>query len=120
MGRIHKLSIRTKMILVFIITTLILLLINLFMYVNVNHMMNRLDEVYVSNISLNELADTLTKVQMSMTDYLNTRTSDAMEDYYRNEQDYAGLVASLNDRTYGNDLKLMEKISAVCPRNIWS
>ncbi len=109
MGRIHKLSIRTKMILVFIITTLILLLINLFMYVNVNHMMNRLDEVYVSNISLNELADTLTKVQMSMTDYLNTRTSDAMEDYYRNEQDYAGLVASLNDRTYGNDLKLMEK-----------
>ncbi len=109
MRQIRKRSIRTKMMLVFIITTLILLLINLFMYANVNHMMNRLDEVYVSNISLNELADTLSRVQVSMTDYLNTRTSDAMEDYYRNEQDYSQLVSGLNDQVYGNDLMLMEK-----------
>ena len=78
MNRLRKLSIRTRMMLVFIITTSIILFLNLFMYVNVNHMMNRLDEVYVSNISLNELADTLSRVQTSMTDYLNTRTSDAM------------------------------------------
>ena len=78
MNRLAKLSIRLKMLLVFIITTLIILLSNLFMYVNVNHMVDRLDEVYLSNISLNELADTLTEVQSSMTDYLNTRTSDAM------------------------------------------
>ncbi len=109
MNRIRKFSIRVKMMLVFIMTTLIILFINLFMYVNVNHMMNRLDEVYLSNVSLNELADKLSSVQSSMTAYLNTRTSDAMEDYYRNEQDYAGLVAGLNDRVYGNDLKMMEK-----------
>lgn len=108
MNRLAKLSIRVKMLFVFIITTLIILLINLFMYVNVNHMVDRLDEVYLSNISLNELADTLTEVQSSMTDYLNTRTSDAMEDYYRNEQDYFNLIAELNDEIYGNDLKLME------------
>lgn len=109
MNRLAKLSIRVKMLFVFIITTLIILLINLFMYVNVNHMVDRLDEVYLSNISLNELADTLTEVQSSMTDYLNTRTSDAMEDYYRNEQDYFNLIAELNDEIYGNDLKLMER-----------
>lgn len=109
MNRLAKLSIRLKMLLVFIITTLIILLSNLFMYVNVNHMVDRLDEVYLSNISLNELADTLTEVQSSMTDYLNTRTSDAMEDYYRNEQDYSNLITELNDEIYGNDLKLMER-----------
>lgn len=109
MNRLAKLSIRLKMLLVFIITTLIILLSNLFMYVNVNHMVDRLDEVYLSNISLNELADTLTEVQSSMTDYLNTRTSDAMEDYYRNEQDYFNLITELNDEIYGNDLKLMER-----------
>jgi two-component system sensor histidine kinase YesM len=107
--KFHKLSIRTRMMLVFIITTSTILFINLFMYVNVNHMMNRLDEVYVSNISLNELADTLTRVQASMTDYLNTRTSDAMENYYRNEQDYSKLAARLNDQVYGNELMIMEK-----------
>ena len=109
MKKIRKHSIRNKMMLVFVTTTMILLLINLFMYANVNHMINRLDEVYVSNISLNELADTLLRVQTSMTDYLNTRTSDAMEDYYRNEQDYSQLVSGLNDQIYGNDLMLMER-----------
>lgn len=108
-NRLRKLSIRTRMMLVFIITTSIILFLNLFMYVNVNHIMNRLDEVYVSNISLNELADTLSRVQTSMTDYLNTRTSDAMENYYRNEQDYSMLVSQLNDQVYGNDLMIMEK-----------
>ena len=63
MKKIRKHSIRNKMMLVFVTTTMILLLINLFMYANVNHMINRLDEVYVSNISLNELADTLLRVQ---------------------------------------------------------
>ncbi len=109
MQKIRKLSIGVKMILVFIITTAILLLINLFMYVNVNRMMSRLDEVYRSNISLNELADTLSHVQTSMTYYLNTRTSDALEDYYRNEQDYSGLVLNLNEGIYGNDLRMMER-----------
>ena len=109
MDRLRKLTIRAKMLCVFILTTLIILIVNFFMYVNVNHMINRLDEVYLSNISLNKLADTLSGVQTSMTDYLNTRTSDAMEDYYRNEQDYSKLIGELNGRIYGNDLKLMEK-----------
>lgn len=109
MSRIRKLTIRAKMLCVFILTTLIILIVNLFMYVNVNHMVNRLDEIYLSNISLNELADTLANVQASMTYYLNTRTSDAMEDYYRNEQDYSKLIDDLNEHVYGNDLKMMEK-----------
>ena len=109
MHKVRKLSIRVKVILVFIITTLIILLINLFMYVNVNRMLNRLEEIYMSNISLNELSDTLVDVQASMTAYLNTRTSDALEDYYRNEQDYSQLIFRLNGGIYGNDLKLMEK-----------
>lgn len=118
MHKVRKLSIRVKVILVFIITTLIILLINLFMYVNVNRMLNRLEEIYMSNISLNELSDTLVDVQASMTAYLNTRTSDALEDYYRNEQDYSQLIFRLNGGIYGNDLKLMEKISKICRRSI--
>lgn len=109
MNRIRKLSIRAKMMAVFIITTLTILLINLFMYVNINHMMQRLDHIYRSNISLNELADTLSRVQVSMTDYLNTRAGDAMENYYRYEQDYSELIRELNGQVYGNNLKLMER-----------
>jgi len=103
------LSIRTKMLGVFILTTLTVLLINLFMYININHMIDTLDGVYQSNISFNELADTLSSVQNSMTAYLNTRTSDAMEDYYRYEQDYSELIGELNEGVFGNERKIMEK-----------
>lgn len=108
-NKFKNLSIQTRMILAFSITTLLILVINLFLYVNVNQMIDQLDQVYSGNISLNQLADTLGKVQESMTDYLNTRSSDAMEDYYRNEQDYATLIQNLKRRVYGSEQALMER-----------
>ncbi|MGN1171767.1 MAG: sensor histidine kinase [Lachnospiraceae bacterium] len=107
--RIQNSSIRTRMVLVFSMTTLLILIINIYMYINVNGMVNQLDEVYQSNISLNQLADTLTGIQASMTEYLNTRSSDAIEEYYRQTQNYTELVSKLNDQTMNNDLKMMEK-----------
>lgn len=107
--RIQNSSIRTRMVLLFFTTTLLILIINIFMYINVNGMVNQLDEVYLSNISLNRLADTLTGIQTSMTDYLNTRSSDAIEEYYRQTQNYTELISQLNDQTMNNELKMMEK-----------
>ena len=107
--RIQNSSIRTRMVLLFFMTTLLILIINIFMYINVNGMVNQLDEVYLSNISLNRLADTLAGIQTSMTDYLNTRSSDAIEEYYRQTQNYTELISQLNDQTMNNDLKMMEK-----------
>ena len=107
--RIQNSSIRTRMVLLFFMTTLLILIINIFMYINVNGMVNQLDEVYLSNISLNRLADTLAGIQTSMTDYLNTRSSDAIEEYYRQTQNYTELISKLNDQTMNNELKMMEK-----------
>ena len=107
--RIQNSSIRTRMVLLFFMTTLLILIINIFMYINVNGMVNQLDEVYLSNISLNGLADTLAGIQTSMTDYLNTRSSDAIEEYYRQTQNYTELISKLNDQTMNNELKMMEK-----------
>lgn len=107
--RFVDMALQTKLLLAFITTTFILFLVNLFMYVNVNNMVTRLDEVYRGNISLNELADTIKNVQESMEDYLNTRTGDAVEDYYRYVQDYEALMEGLNAEIINNDLKLMER-----------
>jgi len=104
-----NLAIQTKLIFVFIFTSIIVFGVNVFVYLNLNQMINKIDEIYGSNVSLNELAETLSDVQISMTDYLNTKSSDAIEQYYRSEQNYNNLINNLNVTTTNSDMRLMEK-----------
>ncbi|HKM04446.1 MAG TPA: histidine kinase [Lachnospiraceae bacterium] len=104
-----KITIQTKLMLTFVSTTVIILAVNLFMYFSINNMIKQLDMIYKSNIVLNELAEALVDVQTNMTDYLNTKSSDAMEEYYRSEQNYSELIGELNHETTNNNLLLMEK-----------
>ena len=106
---IRSITLQTKLVFLFIATTVIVLTVNLFMYFNVNDMVTRLDEIYLSNVSLNELSDSLSGVQTGMTDYLNTKSSDSIEEYYRNVQEYNELLEKLNQDISNNDLKMMER-----------
>lgn len=106
---IGNLSIRVKFVIMFVLTSLILLVVNTFMFYNINRITLQLDEIYISNVKLNTMTDVLGRVQSSMTEYLNTKTSDAIEDYYRDEEAFAQLVAELESTTTDNSLKLMER-----------
>ena len=68
-----------------------------------------MDSVYRDNLKLNELAEAIEDVQNNMTDYLNTKTSDSLERYYKSEQDYYKLVNELNNSVSGDTYELMER-----------
>lgn len=106
MKRIHDISLQTKIALTLVTTSFIIFIVNLFMYININNMVSRLDAVYQGNVKLNELGEALADVQISMTAYLNTKSSDSMEDYYRSEQNYRALAEELNN-TISNDSQLL-------------
>lgn len=106
---IRNMSLRTKISLTLLATSLIIFIVNMFMYVNINDLVNRLDMVYQGNVKLNELSQALTDVQTNMTSYLNTKSSDSMEDYYRSEQNYRHMTEELNDTISSNPLLLMER-----------
>ena len=110
LNRIHTVTLQTKLIFSFIATTIIILIVNLFMYQNINQLVNQLDAIYLSNVQLNELGEALNDVQDSMTLYLNTKTSDAMESYYRAEQDYSMLIQNLNEKVTDDNLQMMERM----------
>ncbi|MCI6006019.1 MAG: histidine kinase [Blautia sp.] len=88
---------------------LILFITNMLMYWQVNKTMQRLDSVYASNVNLTELAESLESVQTGMYNYLTVKTSDSLENYYRNEERYKKLLEQLNDRPVDNPVKLLEK-----------
>ncbi len=102
-------SIRTKLIWVFILASMIIFVINLVMYQRVNQTIRRIDTLYVSNVSLNELSDSLALVQDDVYEFLNTKSTDALNSYYIDTQTYRDLVGLLNDETSANSMLLLEK-----------
>lgn len=102
-------SLRRKMILAFCLPTLLLFLVNAFLFVSTNEMLKSLDDVYASNQSLNEINDTLSKVQRSMEGYLNTKTSDVLEEYFTNEQDFRNQINNLSDNLVDDEISIMER-----------
>lgn len=104
-----RFSIQTKLIAVFLFTSCILLAVNMIMNQNMNKMILEIDKVYISNVNLNELQSVLKQVQESMSEYLNTKSSDAMESYYKNEDKYMRLIDGLNEQIVNDDSKIIEK-----------
>lgn len=102
-------SIQIKLIIVFSLTCLVLLVVNVALYQSMNRIVQRLDSVYATNVSLNELQDVLDSTQDALTKYLNTKSTDAMEEYYINEEIYLDMIKKLNNKVVNQELLIMEK-----------
>lgn len=103
------LTLQQKLTAVFVLTAAMILTVNLSVYGVINRMTGRVEKVYMSNVRLNELAGELDRVQESMEEYLNTKSSDAMEEYYRSEQDYRDRMEGLHTRVTDDGIFLTEK-----------
>lgn len=107
--RIRDFSLQGKMSLIFIGANLILLVGNIAMLMGINTMAKEMDLVYEKNLYLNELGESLTEVQNSMSTYLRTKTSDSLEDYYRSQQGYSLLVDGMKEQITGRSYDRMER-----------
>lgn len=96
-NKLQNLSLQGKISTIYLLSNLLVLIVNITLLLGINSMSNELDIVYQKNLHLNELTKALDSVQNSMTDYLNAKTTDALEDYYRSEQNYSQLITELNN-----------------------
>jgi sensor histidine kinase YesM len=99
---------RSKLFLVIVGTMLIILTVNIFVYYNLNMIIKQLDDIYIGNVRLNELEDALDMVQNNMAEYLNTKSTDSLNEYYQSAQEYQNLLEGLEKKVTDNKLKLME------------
>ena len=102
-------SVRSKLLIAFIIPTILILIVNIYMYISINTMIARVDEIYVVNVGLNDLSDDLTFLQNSMKDYLESKGTSALNDYYRAEQDYRNGLSALDIRNSGTAVYAMQE-----------
>ncbi len=97
-NRLHRLlnhSLQGKISSIYILTNLFVCLVNLLLILGINRMSNEMELVYRDNLKLNELTAALDDAQNYMTDYLNAKASDSLEDYYRSSEHYLALVEEL-------------------------
>ena len=111
-GKFHFLknaSIRTRLLFTFCFTAIFMFVINIFLYQEINHSMEALDAVYSSNISLNDLSECVEEMQKDVFVYLNTKSSDSLENYYRMEQELRDMTSQLNSKNLDSSVKILEK-----------
>ncbi|MFA9377740.1 MAG: sensor histidine kinase [Lachnotalea sp.] len=105
----YKLSLQSKLIMIFLVTSAISFGATMYMNNNINQSLTDIDRVYTSNAQLNDLANVLTGLQNSMKDYLDTKTSVSLTNYYKYEQQYQEHIEKLNSKIIDNDSAIMEK-----------
>ncbi len=104
-----KVSIRTKLLVVMLFSIGLIMAANIVMYLNINRITHHLDQIYSGNVQLNELEAALDAVHSSFTVYMNTRSTDTLQDYYEKEQIFSEYVEALSDGLYENNLLVMER-----------
>lgn len=104
-----RLSLRAKLLITFGFTAALMFVINILLYSEINQSMKKLDEVYATNVSLNALTECLEQTHSDVLEYLNTKSSDSLEDYYRNVQEYRDMLDQVNSRIVDNEMKILEK-----------
>lgn len=98
-----------KVLLAVVSIMLLMLVINIILYSQINKTIRRMDTVYSSNVDLTELSDSLSDVQEALYTYLSVKTSDSLENYYKSEQTYRNLLENLGNQISSNPTMLLER-----------
>ncbi|MCR5432626.1 MAG: histidine kinase [Lachnospiraceae bacterium] len=112
---LRKVSIKNKMIGISLLANIIILFVNIVLMFGINNLSDRMDMVYKDNLFLEELMDSISHVQNNMTEYLNTKNSDVLTEYYRSEQELRDLLVQLDDDISSLPFSRMERnIKRMC------
>ena len=98
-----------KIISICIFANVIIFIVNMFLILGINSMSKDMELIYEDNRSLNELSDSLSAVQDSMTGYLSSKTSDSLEEYYKSAQAYQDMAEKLDDKVTDFSFNRMER-----------
>ena len=110
-----RISMRGKLILAVLATTLVFLGVNLVLFRRMNIEIGALEDVYATNVSLNELSQALSDAQSASYEYLNTRSAQALEDYTRARAACETMIGGMSGQISDQPARLLERnIRSLC------
>jgi len=103
-NKIRNLPIQIKMTGISLLANILVFAVNFALLISVNTMSSRIESVYQANLKINELSVALSAVQDNMLEYLNTKTSDSLENYYIYSQNFSNMVGELDGEITENPI----------------
>lgn len=100
---------QSQLISIFLITFLLLFLINAYVHESMDIMIESTGQTYIGNKNLMTIRSKLDEIQTCVTTYLNTRSTDSLTQFYSCEAEYRELLETLNDQIVAQDDLIMEK-----------
>lgn len=104
-----RLPFQIRLISIFLLTSALSLCMSLFLNQSINRSLDNINSIYTSNDVLNDMSARLESLHANMQEYLKTKSTDSLNQYYYYEQEYRNLLSSLNTRTLDSDVDSMEK-----------
>lgn len=92
----EKSTVQANMVALTILTSLIVLTVNIVLFIYISRAINVINRVYSTNVTIGEMSDALGRVRGSMSEYLNTKSTDSMEQYYDACQQYRDYLSELS------------------------
>ena len=80
---LHISNIRSRLILYFLMITILMGVVSLYTFYNTRVFMDRMDQLYNGNLFLDRLMESVSKVEEQLETYLSTKSSTSLLDYYR-------------------------------------
>jgi len=105
----NRLSLRSKLLFPVMGVTLLLLLLNLFMFLGTNHSIRNLDSVYESSIQINALEEATLETEKYFTDYMNTRSDDAFQHFRISMANMKEMTDQIQAEITGNPASLLDR-----------
>lgn len=104
-----RLPFQIRLIAIFLLTSALSLCMSLFLNQNINNSLDNINSIYTSNDMLGDMSSRLDSLHANMQEYLETKSTDSLNQYYFYEQEYRDLLSSLNTQTLDSDTGSMEK-----------
>lgn len=104
-------SLKKRIIIYFMAIIISMSALNLFPYYTISVLMNKMSDTFEMNVELNHLSKTLEKLNLSYENYLETKHSKSLDDYYRYSNDLTKEAESIQiDNSNMNNVLLMKDI----------
>lgn len=107
--RFKNLKLQRKLIMGFLLSSLFAIVVNVAVYMNLNEVVRKIDEVYSTNASINDITENIAMLHDNLTEYLRTKGTDELEQYYKCSQILVSQTSELNRYPMNNRLKQMER-----------
>ena len=107
--KFNDLPLQIKIVIIYILSSVLILVVNLSLLIGISTVSSRLERTYEDNLYLNEIKNSLNQVQDSMTRYLDSKSSDALEEYYMADQEYRNMIEGLNSGITDSSSDLMQR-----------